>query len=228
MLKVKLIDFLEFVNFRNYIDEDNYDTQTIRIYYPDKDNMEFNNLYKKDRYFEFGVYDFSDDTRKRIIQTLNPFVLNCYVSSVGITKSMILEIIVTEEDEIDSLNMDSFSYDLEGYVNAPSTLQKIYVCSPLSGDIKDNIKKAEKYCRDIVIVDNAIPVAPHIYFTRFLDDNVELERELGMDLGLQLLSDCGKMYVYNQNGISKGMQKEIEMAKRLNIPIVYREDEYEL
>lgn len=222
MLKIKLIDFLEFVNFRNYTDKDEYDTQIIRICYPDKDCMGAN--YSNNRYFEFGIYDFSIDTRKRIIQTLNPFILNCYVLSIELAKSGIIEITIAGENEIDDVNEDSMFYELEGYNNVPQISKKIYVCSPLSGDIENNIKKAEKYCRDIVIVDSAIPVAPHIYFTRFLDDNVKFERDLGIDLGLQLLSTCSEMYVYNQNGISKGMQKEIDMAERLNIPIEYKGD----
>ena len=35
--KIKLIDFLELVNFRDYSENDNYDTKIIRIEYPDKD-----------------------------------------------------------------------------------------------------------------------------------------------------------------------------------------------
>ena len=67
----------------------------------------------------------------------------------------------------------------------------------------------------------AIPVCPHIYFTQFLDDNNELERQIGMDFGLRLLSECNKVIVFDDDGISEGMKKEIELANRLNIPVGY-------
>ena len=67
----------------------------------------------------------------------------------------------------------------------------------------------------------AMPVCPHIYFTQFLDDNNELEREMGIDFGLRLLSECDRVIVFDNNGISEGMKKEIELANSINIPVGY-------
>lgn len=57
----------------------------------------------------------------------------------------------------------------------------IYVCSPLRGDIEQNLKNARIYCRNIAKeYPDTIPLAPHLYCTQFLDDNHADERELGI------------------------------------------------
>lgn len=220
--KIKLVDFLEFVNFRDCTGNDDCDTKIIRIEYPDKDT---HSSYSKDRYFEYGVYNFGVDNRKRFIQTINPYILNCCVGNISVNDNGVLTIYVTTEDEIDDDNLDREDYELEGYENnksidgLDSKIQKIYICSPLRGNIEDNINKAKEYCKFVVAKMKAMPVCPHIYFTQFLDDNNELEREIGMDFGLRLLSECDRVIVFDNNGISKGMKKEIELANRLNIPV---------
>lgn len=95
MTKIKLLDFLEFVNFRCYDGNDNFDTKIIRILYPDKDKP---TGFDKDRFFEYGVYDFGNDKRKRLIQTINPFILNCFVSDVYVDNGVLTIYVVTEKD----------------------------------------------------------------------------------------------------------------------------------
>ena len=102
-------------------------------------------------------------------------------------------------------------------------MKKIFVSSPLAGDYENNIKNAQKYCRE-VLLQGYMPLAPHVYYTNFLEENNEVERQLGMDMGLRWLAECDEIWVFNQNGISKGMQVEIDMATKLNIPIKYMED----
>jgi len=101
--------------------------------------------------------------------------------------------------------------------------KKIYVCSPLSGDIETNIEKAKGYCEYIVKICGAIPIAPHIYFTQFLDDNNPEEREFGLKTGLELLSECDELYYFG-NVISKGMKTEICYAVEHKIPVLYIPD----
>lgn len=140
--KIKLVDFLEFVNFRDYTDSDDYNTKIIRIEYPDKDTHD---NYSKDRYFEYGVYNFGVDNRKRFVQTINPYILNCFVSDVRVNDDGVLTIYVTTEDDIDDDNLDCEDYELEEYdgeeLNEGSKdgsnifadkMQKINICSPLN------------------------------------------------------------------------------------------------
>lgn len=97
---------------------------------------------------------------------------------------------------------------------------KIYICSPLRGDYDNNIKRAKEYCKE-VIQEGHIPICPHIYYTQFLDDTKQSERELGMKYGLMDLEWCDKVYVYGTP--SEGMQKEIELAEQLGIEVVRKE-----
>lgn len=223
MKKIRLIDFLEFFSFRYSDSDNNESTKIVRIYYP-----EDRDTYNKDRYFEFGIYDYSYDTRKRIIDTINSSILECYVYEIGVNCDGCLNIYVSKEEWIDDINLDFYDYPLNNNNNnnnKDTAIKKIYVCSPLRGDIETNIEKAKEYCRFIALKLDAIPVCPHIYFTRFLDDNNEIEREVGMSFGLRLLSECDNVYVFDSNGISEGMKKEIELASKLNIPVAYESSE---
>ena len=96
----------------------------------------------------------------------------------------------------------------------------IFVSSKLRGDMENNMKLAECLC-PIVTLKGHIPVAPHIYFTRFLDDRSQNERELGLACGLELLKLCQEIWVFNLDGISEGMQREIDFAKKLGKKVVY-------
>lgn len=100
-------------------------------------------------------------------------------------------------------------------------VKKIFVSSPLTGNEKENIERAKSYCRKVLLETGDIPIAPHVYFTQFLNFENPIERQLAMDMGLELLSECDQIWVFGENGLSNGMNIEIEFAKRLEIPIVY-------
>lgn len=99
----------------------------------------------------------------------------------------------------------------------------VYICSPLRGDIEQNINRANGYCR-FVATQGAVPLAPHTIFTQFLDDEVTGDRELGLQMGLELLKHCSELYVFGDR-ISDGMLVEMEYAERLGIPIQYYSDQ---
>lgn len=84
----------------------------------------------------------------------------------------------------------------------------VYICSPLRGDITLNLENAKKYCKYATLSD-CIPFAPHLYFTTFLDDDIEEERKLGMQMGMEMLEKCDELWVMT-NYISEGMAKEID------------------
>ena len=71
-------------------------------------------------------------------------------------------------------------------------MKKIYICSPLRGDIERNIMRALDHCREAAEL-GVLPIAPHAYFTRFLDDSVPQERALGMEFGRALLRMCDEV-----------------------------------
>ncbi|PYG88480.1 uncharacterized protein DUF4406 [Ruminiclostridium sufflavum DSM 19573] len=93
----------------------------------------------------------------------------------------------------------------------------IYVCSPVKGDIEENITKAKEHCKTVLIMGH-IPIAPHVAFNGMLNDKVQQERETALSLGLELVKRCDEAWVFG-NVISKGMQGEIELARQINIPV---------
>ncbi len=95
----------------------------------------------------------------------------------------------------------------------------VYICSPLSGDVEANQEKARGYCR-FAVDTGYIPLAPHIYFTQFMNDTNPKDRNLALFMDIVLLSKCAELWVFGET-ISKGMSMEIEKARRKNQPIRY-------
>ncbi|MGF7185295.1 hypothetical protein GGQ84_001381 [Desulfitispora alkaliphila] len=93
----------------------------------------------------------------------------------------------------------------------------VYVCSPLRGDIERNINRAIGYSR-FVYAEGGIPLAPHIIFTRFLDDEDPADRKAGIEMGIQLLRKCDELWVFGEK-ITEGMDREVSVAKALKIPV---------
>ena len=96
----------------------------------------------------------------------------------------------------------------------------VYICSPCRGDYEKNIREARGYCE--VVIKNypdVVPIAPHVYFTQFLDDTNPTERSLGMEAGLALLDMCDEIWVYGLKNPSAGMQAEIDYALKNGIKI---------
>lgn len=97
-------------------------------------------------------------------------------------------------------------------------MKKIYVCSPYRGDVETNIKNVKKYCWLVSL--DGIPIAPHLYFTQFLDDDYAGDRRKGMEMGMELLKECDEIRVFTDE-VTEGMIDEIKAAKELKIPIKF-------
>ena len=97
-------------------------------------------------------------------------------------------------------------------------MKRVYICSPLAGDVTGNIEKAKEYCREAV-GHGALPLAAHVYFTQFLDDHIPAERETGMQMGLELLELCEEVWVYGDT-VSSGMAREIALAEEMGLPVI--------
>lgn len=107
---------------------------------------------------------------------------------------------------------------------------KVYICSPYRADtpegIQANKRKAKQYCK-IACKAGYIPIAPHLYFTRFLKDSKPDERELGMQIGIELLKECKEVWACGGH-ISAGMRAELTVAKQNKIPVRFFFDDTEL
>lgn len=90
----------------------------------------------------------------------------------------------------------------------------VYICSPFSGDVEGNVAAARRYSR-FAVDKGYIPIAPHLLFPQFLDDNDPVERELGLFFGNAIMSKCAEVWVFGSR-ISSGMEAEIKRAKWKN------------
>lgn len=101
----------------------------------------------------------------------------------------------------------------------------VYICSPYSGDTENNVELARALCAHAVS-QHKIPLAPHLLFPQFMDDNDASERELAMFFNRILLSKCEAIWVYTAR-VSAGMRAEIEWAHHLELPITYFDADFE-
>lgn len=97
-------------------------------------------------------------------------------------------------------------------------MKKVYICSPLGGNVEQNIEKAKIYARYVLLC-GMVPVVPHFY-ALCLDDNEKKERAIGMAAGISLLWFCDELWVFGEE-ITKGMNQEINFCVNLNIKIRY-------
>lgn len=129
----------------------------------------------------------------------------------------------------------------------------VFICSPYAGDAERNVRRAQGYCR-FAVSQNCIPIAPHLLFPQFMEEDDPEQRRLDIFFGLVLQKKCKEVWVFGQaapagnsrskrffeNGhsaraealgvlpapviITKGMAVEIEKAKERGLPIRYFND----
>ena len=100
----------------------------------------------------------------------------------------------------------------------------VYICSPYAGDVKANVLNARRYCRFAVQKD-CIPIASHLFFPQFMDDNDAKQRDLGLYMATVLLTKCSEVWVFGRR-ISSGMAAEIYKAETRGMPIPSRSSQY--
>ena len=93
----------------------------------------------------------------------------------------------------------------------------VYIASPYAGETEDNISRAKGYCR-FAVSKGVIPLAPHLLYPQFMDDNDEDQRILGLRFAIVLLCRCDELWVFGEK-ISAGMAKEIEKAEKRGMRI---------
>lgn len=89
----------------------------------------------------------------------------------------------------------------------------IYICSPFRAEDPEtarlNVALAKMACRN-AIEEGMLPIAPHLYFPNFMNEDDPAERDYGLSAGIRALAMCDKMKVFViDNRISAGMEAEI-------------------
>lgn len=103
-------------------------------------------------------------------------------------------------------------------------MRKVFICSPLrAGNGRtegENEEAAERFCRFACEAGQA-PFAPHLFYTRFLDDHNKAEREAGIASGIEFLRVCDEFWVgvWPGEDLSEGMKQEFDRAVSFGIPI---------
>lgn len=98
---------------------------------------------------------------------------------------------------------------------------RVYICSPYSGDVEANVKLAREFSA-YALGFGVMPIAPHLLFPQFMNDNVPSEREMAMDFNRQIFDGCEQLWVLlGDRGISRGMEVEIGWAESEGKPIRY-------
>lgn len=97
-------------------------------------------------------------------------------------------------------------------------MEKVFICSPMKGDVEQNLKLA-KFAARVLINSGYIPIAPHLYFPQFLDDNDQYERIKGIKMGVELMKECDRMWIIGTT-ITNGMEYEINEAKKAKVPAI--------
>ena len=93
----------------------------------------------------------------------------------------------------------------------------VYIASPYAGETEDNISRAKGYCR-FAVSKGVIPLAPHLLYPQFMDDDDEDQRILGLRFAIALLCRCDELWVFGEK-VSAGMEKEIEKAEKRGMRI---------
>lgn len=95
----------------------------------------------------------------------------------------------------------------------------VYICSPYAGDVKANTAQARTYCR-FAVEQGTIPIASHLLFPQFMDDDNKAQRDLALFMATVLLTKCHEVWVFGKK-ISSGMAMEIYKAECRQMPIRY-------
>lgn len=96
----------------------------------------------------------------------------------------------------------------------------MYICSPYAsqGDRKQNVVNAIEYCR-MAIMRGFIPIAPHVFYTQMLNDDIEAERAAGLAIGIELLKECEEIWVFGS--VKGGMIAEVQKANERGLKVVF-------
>lgn len=97
-------------------------------------------------------------------------------------------------------------------------IKRIFICSPFAGDVEQNIAAAKTYCLFAIHRDCA-PFAPHLLYPRFMDDRLPRQRDEAIRCGMAFLRACHEVWVFGEK-ISPGMNRELQLARNLNKPII--------
>lgn len=102
-------------------------------------------------------------------------------------------------------------------------MRLVIIESPFAGNTERNTAYARAALRDCIERGES-PLASHMLYTQegVLDDSNPLQRSLGIQCGLEWATKADATVVYDDLGVSSGMQAGISHAGLLGRPVEYR------
>lgn len=112
-------------------------------------------------------------------------------------------------------------------MNKQNVQRLVIIESPYAGDTEDEINANVEYARAAVrdsLLRGESPIASHLLYTQpgILDDKIAEERRQGIDAGLAWRRVADATVVYDDLGISEGMEYGIAAAIADGIPVEKR------
>jgi hypothetical protein len=94
-----------------------------------------------------------------------------------------------------------------------------FMAHPVSGDVRENLKKARAWMRWIEDGNNVVVCANWILECEIWDDADPEQREAGMRRGLAVIERCDEIWLVGPR-ISEGMRLELEHARKRGLAVV--------
>lgn len=103
-------------------------------------------------------------------------------------------------------------------------MKLVIIESPYSGDVELNRKYLQAAMRDCLVNHGEAPFASHGLYTQpgVLNDDIKIERHLGITSGFEWRKKADKTVVYTDLGITDGMRWGIENAQSINHRVEFR------
>ena len=99
----------------------------------------------------------------------------------------------------------------------------VFICSRYAGDREKTSERARASWR-FAVSEHCIPIAPHLLFPQFMDEDDPAQRRLGIFFGLVLQSKCREVWAFGGR-ITKGMAVELAKARERGLTIRYFTEE---
>lgn len=104
-------------------------------------------------------------------------------------------------------------------------MKLIILESPYAANTLHSVEEHVRYARAALRAScylGEAPIASHLLYTQALDDENPAERQMGIEAGLAWRFVAEATVVYQDYGISKGMEYGIKLAESAGKPVIYR------
>ena len=104
-------------------------------------------------------------------------------------------------------------------------LKNVIIESPYKAESKEELDTNITYAKEAMrhsLYKGEAPFLSHLLYTQVLNDNVEMERNIGIKSGTNWYKSADKCIVYADLGISSGMEKGIDKAIANDVEVEIR------